>query len=337
MKKLFLSMVVVLFCAVNAMAESRIATLTHDGVITAFYGPNALVNAHEQADNGDVITLSSGVFYAPTITKGITLRGAGMQNQGNVSSTKIQNDLQINIPEDVEDRLFVEGICFINNIYCNQTFLHDATFRRCTVLGNMGSGVNASRSGLKCKGLNIINCVIYWLAIGDESNIQVLNSSIEGFGNYGSSTGIFMNSLIEGCLMWPINSEFHNCIIYGLDRDRMKNSNVLYNCIYTKGYGAEGAIQESGNVALDNVYTIFKTYTDGVTNSGQWITDLYELTDEAKATYIGDDGTEVGMHGGYFPYDPTPGYPRITKFNVAKKTTADGKLSVDIEVSAAND
>lgn len=49
----------------------------------------------------------------------------------------------------------------------------------------------------------------------------------------------------------------------------------------------------------------------------------------------GTDGTEVGIYGGSLPYDPTPTNPQITKFNVASKTTADGKLSVDIEVKSA--
>ena len=61
----------------------------------------------------------------------------------------------------------------------------------------------------------------------------------------------------------------------------------------------------------------------------------YKLTDEAKAIMKGTDGTEVGIYGGSLPYDPTPTNPQISKFNVAAKTTADGKLSVDIEVKSA--
>ena len=61
----------------------------------------------------------------------------------------------------------------------------------------------------------------------------------------------------------------------------------------------------------------------------------FELTDEAKTAFLGDDGTEMGMYGGVMPYNSTPSYPQITKMNVANKATADGKLSVEIEVSAA--
>ena len=63
-------------------------------------------------------------------------------------------------------------------------------------------------------------------------------------------------------------------------------------------------------------------------------TDLQILKEELQSTWLGDDGTQVGIYGGFLPFDPTPTNPQITKFNVASKTTADGKLSVDIEVKA---
>ena len=63
--------------------------------------------------------------------------------------------------------------------------------------------------------------------------------------------------------------------------------------------------------------------------------ETYELTETAKATYLGTDGTQVGIYGGMLPFDTTPSNPRITKCNVAAKSTADCKLSVDIEVKAA--
>ena len=61
---------------------------------------------------------------------------------------------------------------------------------------------------------------------------------------------------------------------------------------------------------------------------------MKDLTEEAKGKYLGTDGTPIGMYGGIMPFNMIPSYPRITKMNVANKTTADGKLSVEIEVSA---
>ena len=50
---------------------------------------------------------------------------------------------------------------------------------------------------------------------------------------------------------------------------------------------------------------------------------------------LGIDEKEMGIYGGNLPWDVYIPSPRITKCNVAAKTTADGKLSVDIEVKAA--
>lgn len=78
---------------------------------------------------------------------------------------------------------------------------------------------------------------------------------------------------------------------------------------------------------------IFKTWTGGSVTSFK--TERLELTDEAKTKYLGTDGTEVGIYGGSLPFVSRPSNPQITKLNVASKSTADGKLSVDIEVKAA--
>ena len=76
--------------------------------------------------------------------------------------------------------------------------------------------------------------------------------------------------------------------------------------------------------------TLFKTYKGTYSDD-----ETFELTDAAKSLYIGNDLTQIGMYGGNIPFNPNTTNPRIVKCNVAPESTADGKLSVDIEVSAA--
>ena len=81
MKKiLFLSMVATLILASKSFAQQNalVAVLTHEGTNTTFHGAGALAEANEAAVDGDVITLSGGTFNEVTISKGITIRGAGM-------------------------------------------------------------------------------------------------------------------------------------------------------------------------------------------------------------------------------------------------------------------
>ena len=113
----------------------------------------------------------------------------------------------------------------------------------------------------------------------------------------------------------------------------MDSSNKGFNCVQVAS--SEIDIFPSTGTFVDCSTT---TYSQLWEKGDNWsVNDLYpcELTDEAKTTFLGADGTQVGLYGGMLPYNSTPSYPRITKFDVAKKSTADGKLSVEIEVSAA--
>ena len=88
--------------------------------------------------------------------------------------------------------------------------------------------------------------------------------------------------------------------------------------------------KNSTNKNIVNPSSAFKTGGFGYRDD-----EMFELTDAAKTTYLGTDGKEVGLYGGSIPYEEDPTTPQITKCNVASKSTADGKLSVEIEVKAA--
>ncbi len=61
------------------------------------------------------------------------------------------------------------------------------------------------------------------------------------------------------------------------------------------------------------------------------ITETFELTETAVATYLGDDGTQVGIYGGTNPFNPTPTNPQVKKFTVSSTTEGD-QLKVKINV-----
>ena len=56
------------------------------------------------------------------------------------------------------------------------------------------------------------------------------------------------------------------------------------------------------------------------------------MTETAKATYLGNDGTEIGIQGGVYPYNIKVQYPIITNLSSDAQTTKDGKLNVKIEI-----
>lgn len=351
MKKLFFSLVA-LICATMSYAQSSlIATLSHDGEISTFYGSSALRDAHEAAQHGDIITLSSGSFTSVNITKAITLRGAGMQVDtiAKTNPTVITGDFNINIPDSVEQRLTMEGLYFNDIIRVvslnNASFLKDR-LKKIQVFNSDYNSKWNNVTFIHCKISSFANILKPGNSISGSNSASFVNCYVslnnqDGYGGFAVCNSEFTNCYIRfgnSSDMSLSHLTFNNCIIYSTTNTSDEyyhclSSNCIANyCLAKCSYNDlfKNVPNNTSNSYLSgNLNTLFKTYTGNYTDE-----ETFELTDEAKAKYLGSDGTEVGIHGGSLPFDPTPTNPQITKCNVASKSTADGKLSVDIEVSA---
>lgn len=318
--------------------SSLIATLSHEGEITAFYGSNALKDAHRAAVHGDAITLSSGSFVATDITKAVTLRGAGMQldTVNNVLPTTIIGDFTIQIADTVTKKLTVEGIYHNHQITVKgqlkgARFIKNR-FKKIEVYsGSTSTGKIVNSSFLHCK-------ITERFYIYERCDVLLNNCYVCGLSSdYSTSSVQFLNSIVQikgGAISNNSNIVSYNCIFIGTsytNGDYLSSSCVAYNCVAMncKENKFFRNIPNTTN-QMSTFQVVFKdftgTYYDNTT---------FELTDEAKGKFLGTDGTQVGIFGGNFPFDPTTSNPHITKCNVAAKSTADGKLSVDIEVNGA--
>lgn len=348
MKKYFVTLFLSVFCfVVQVSAQSSvIATLFHDGDIKTFYGTDALRSAHAAAVHGDVITLSSGSFSATNITKAVTLRGAGMEYDS-ISVTEptiISGDFSIQIASDStlqNNNLVMEGI------YHNATgtitvkgSLHNPQFVKCRLYKIVSS--SSSGSGYMYYA-NFINCVIaYEVRFDSTGSATFVNCYVDDLYqyNYGSSHE-FQNCVVKDANFAGIsNTVFRNCFLYAASSSSVNNilpsSSPAYNCVgYAAGSTSSLFSNQSNttNTSVSSLSSVFKTWTGS--SLANFKTERLELTDEAKTKYLGSDGTQIGIYGGSIPFDPRPSNPQITKLNVASKSTADGKLSVDIEVKAA--
>lgn len=321
---------IVLFVALVAMfattakaQSSLLATLNHEGTISTFYGTNALQQAHAAAADGDVITLSSGTFQSVNITKAVTLRGAGMVLDAATETepTVLANEFSINIPDETTQRLTIEGI------YTNQK-VNIEKLKNAMFLKDRFNIIFAGyRSGQMATDLTFIHCKIaknYYGANTTYNSASFQNCIVSGIDGYNY---IFNNCIIGlgGNHYLCYTSEYKNCVIKYPQSS--SNSTTMYNNLYTGSHSLD--IPNKTNVRVDEDSEVIKNilvYSDD---------NDFKLTEEAKALIKGTDGTEVGIYGGNLPFDPTPTNPQISKFNVAAKTTADGKLSVDIEVKSA--
>lgn len=341
MKKTILSLVVAIVAVTATFAQSSmLATLSHNGEISTFYGATALREAHNAAANGDVITLSSGSFTAVNIEKALTIRGAGMQvdTVAKTYPTIIVGDFSINIPDSVESRLTLEAL------YNNFNITIKGTLKNASFLKDRFKGINPENfSNTRMKNLTFIHCKVSGnFSLPDESSASCVNCYVcdPSCNSSTSSNFEFANCFVTNSFTSALHSSsFTNCFIRNhhevyADYDTyLDSSNTAFYCLgINRGNNMFSQIPNTTNTNLTGALnTVFKTYTGSFNDN-----ETFELTDAAKAQYLGSDRTEVGIHGGSLPFDPTPTNPQITKCNVASKSTADGKLSVDIEVSAAD-
>ena len=342
MKKYFVTLFLSVFCfVVQVSAQSSvIATLFHDGDIKTFYGTGALRSAHAAAVHGDVITLSSGSFTATDIKKAVTLRGAGMEYDS-ISVTEptiISGDFSIQIASDStlqNNNLVMEGIYHnADGVITVNGSLANPQFVKCRLYM-----IRCSSSEMYYA--NFINCVIArQVYFYDYGSATFVNCYVNDLYQYNSrSSHEFQNCVVKDDNFFNVhNTVFRNCFLYAASTTNcnLPTFSPAYNCVgYTDSTTGGIFTNQSNttNTKVSSLSDVFKTWTGS--SLANFKAERLELTDAAKTKYLGSDGTQIGIYGGSIPFDPRPSNPQITKLNVASKSTADGKLSVDIEVKAA--
>ena len=343
MKKFFVSFALLVATSVTSVfaQNSLVATLNHNDTVKVYYGANALKSAHSDAVDGDVITLSSGTFLATDITKGITLRGAGAwpDTVAKRQPTVITGDFGIGVTSHVVNNLTIEGI------YHNHTIAYYGTNKNTNLIKNrfntITAGTQYGERGVLTNA-TVVHCYISTCFYCTSSTINFQNCVVNKPTNTSDGSMEYNNCFI-GCINGQNshNSTYTNCIIYQEPRNGNQissafgSSNMAYNCVNpskVKDHPLFANIPNSTNI-YSTAAEVFKTYRSGALENND--SEVFELTDSAKTTFLGTDGTQVGIHGGSFPFDRTVSVPQITKFEVAKQSTADGKLNVNIEVNAA--
>lgn len=325
MKKLLLTVVSMLLTAASFAQNARVASLSHEGNVTYYYGVNALQQAVETAQSGDIINLSGGTFNATNITKAITIRGAGIDSS---SPTYIAGDFNIENASDNANRFMMEGIKCVNKVNYTGTF-SNPYFIKCQFYS-----LRNYNSSDAVTNIMVVDCkVTNDFSVGGTCSAYILNSFIKQPDTNESSSITAQNCLIT---KYPvrgiINSNWTNCIFYGCSySDVLPNSNTARNCINVKNYyDVFGSLSEHTGCS-SKIYEyadVFKTFTGEYSD-----TETFELTDAFKEAFKGSDGTEVGLYGGLQPYNSTPSYPLIATMTVDKQTSTDGKLNVTIGVS----
>ncbi|MBR1849886.1 MAG: hypothetical protein IJ789_00780 [Bacteroidales bacterium] len=338
-RKLLLALNLIILGLGSASAQSPFATLQHGDNLTVYYGTGAFTDANAAAANGDIITLSPGHFVCDgdiTISKAITIRGAGMSPDtaaGTFATTVRANNnhtIHINVPGDSNNVLQIVGINFSLTVYLEN--LSNATFEKCII---MPHGTGAKRM---C-GCVFTNCLVSCSEMDNSS----LNTFINSFVNNKSSN----SDILVNCIYTGEDLEYgtyRNCIItYGNYLYTLPSSDAQ-NCLFiTKGDRGKSTLSDELKVnnyeitgeygSGDYTYNwagVFKKYDGSYTiyTIINPTSKTFELTDEAKSRFHGNDGTEVGVNGGLAPFNHTVLNYKIT---VPQSSTTEGNLDINVE------
>lgn len=318
MKRVFL-LICTILCANVLMAQEQLATLKHNDSIRVYYGADAFVQAYYAAAHGDVITLSDGTFKAPnSVRKGITLRGNGAwdDTSRNAMGTYFLDQFYvINLGDSLQ--FSAEGIYFQNlNCHANST---NIKFTRCYINSCSSYG-----------GIQAVNCVMPGISGSSSYRNIYTNCVLYAIPSYSTCNNCIMRTYSTSS---NDNIAYNSCIVINKSTATASLGGSLgigyvKNCILIGNITVTSSAS-SGNVAM-SISDVFENWNGSTVTPNL---ETYVLKSSVSDTIVGFDGSEVGIFGGLIPFEKwTPTYSVIKRCNVSNRTTADGKLSVDIEV-----
>ena len=327
MKRIIITFIAAIAFAAGAMAEqdNRVVTCQHGSTIRAYYGADAFKSAVADAANGDIITLTAGEFNGCDVNKAVTIRGEGWKK------TIIKSVGSFNIPQGSEYALYLEGINLdgsINNFNGNDGS-EKVVISKCRIYRGNSLGFN------KCTATimqSILRASSYSLYAGEYATVTCLNSQLldDLSTSYYASYGPERNGhwYISNCAIWGN--------VKGVHCSTIKNSTFRVACSLEEETNTSShCLVPEGSSGFFNSYYVKPEADPWDENDLAWnniFGEWWEITnDNAKATYLGTDGTQVGVYGGTYPWNTTPDLPTVKWLDVTE-SYKNGKLNVQINV-----
>lgn len=317
MKKILLS-IVALCCTVAAGAQStdQISAILQKGdATTVYYGQDALKSACAAAEDGSVITLSSGVFNDPgAVQKSISVYGIGWETDadGVIPTTINSLTFQTGNDETTLNNIVLEGV-YVKTINVKQTdgmIIRKSRFDSFNVNGNNAKNITVTQ----CYGGNV-GC----------GNVDVYGLTFTNCYLTGRVTSVKVGSLVlfDHCIMTYSNS--YNWNDYSHSRATYTNSIITHRggstdiitagatakfCIFVVDGLNANVLSENNKFSVD----INNIFSDGGTGVDYTAERTFTLTDQE--TYKGNDNNPIGI----YDWVKIPAIPYVKNLNA----TVDG-------------
>ena len=323
-KRLFFMAVCIIMMSMTASALTiNKAMLVHNGEVTLYDG-DKIQEAVNAASDGDAIYLTLGTFKPFNVTKNITIRGVG-------ETSIIDGDVTISIPgspkltSPVMEALAVSGTVNVG------AQVDDMIIRKCkignfTISAQVDGAVldrcyitNTMTQSSYIKGMTVVNTKLYQVKAnsGATQNTTYINCNINRLYVL-SFSGTIINSIIGASLNSNGNSGSNGSSI---------SSTVLLNTLI---YSYSNYVAIASSSVTQNCY-YKKDYVNSLINPSSCECAL--TTSELQSnSYLGTDGTVVGVYGGETPYTLVPSVPKVTSSDL-QLDNEEKVLNVNLTVS----
>ncbi len=345
--KQLLAITVLFFTSLIAIAQPTTAPI-------AIVAPNGstqltdrLDSAIAKASAGATIYLPGGTFSGNvTIDKKLNIIGVGhYADSSSANNTTTFNGSIILTPN--ASNSVIDGLHITENFYAtSQQSISDVSIYRC----NFDNIITDD-----CENFYNFN-ISYSIMRG------ITNGKSGGVGNQERFVGFtFTSCILNSYYFYSLKTtNFYNCIFTGASGGNFSNTNFyyaginIYNSIFlasgldapndlTKGTFTKcsfsGAAPSTISSNLSNCYfnsttsNLFVTHPNNPNPFSYGYN--YHLTPSNAAGFLGNDGTQIGIYGGSYPYKDgaIPPNPHVRSRIVAPQTGANGKLRIQYSLS----
>lgn len=302
MRKFLFMAVCLIMMSISASALTiNKAMLVHNGNVTLFDG-DKVQDAVNASVDGDVIYLTLGTFKPFNITKRITVRGVG-------ETSIIDGDVNISISGSPKLTSPVMETLAVSGTVTVKSQVDDMIIRKCKI-GNFG--IDAQVDGAVLDRCYITNSLTLSSYI---KGMTVVNSKLY---TVRANSGATQNTTFVNCNIYRLNcSSFSatiiNSVLGGYSGSSTISSTVLLNTAIS------GNLTVGSSSVAQNCYSI-----------GSSMSNTCEYT--PNSSYVGTDGTIIGIYGGDTPYTLEPTVPKVTDSNL-QLDMENKKLNVNLTVS----
>lgn len=333
------------FLGVFTMQGQKVVALhSPTNGVEFFESDIAFQEAYNAAVAGDTIYLSGGTHFPPTLVdKQLTIFGTGHNPDATSATfaTLISGNFALG---DNADGFYMEGVEIGGSLYVGNATnvpVDNVTIKRCkwTSLYGQGDGSTPSLNNVFIE--NVIGSIY---DIRNMRSCTFMNNILEGTLSYNLISLSFINNVFN--YSYPGSSSaqvigYANACLFKNNIFLQENNDIC------EGTGSSTWINNifctsttNPSLGLDPtlVNNYFMSRANVLVNQTGTTYDYthdYHLQATAAAN-LGDDGTETGVYGGFYPWKDysIPINPHISSKTISGATDENGFIQIDINVHA---